>query len=83
MDLLKPHCGTDFPAIKDLLESRETDRRKNSDFRPLNDMFFVNFERATHSYVKMPALYPSYCSHNNAFLKEVLNKKWVSVPTGS
>lgn len=31
----------------------------------------------------MPNLYPHYCSHNNSFLKEILNKKWVSVPTGS
>lgn len=46
-------------------------------------MDFTNVERATHSYVKMPEIYPHYCSNTTNFLKEVLNKKWVSVPRGS
>lgn len=52
-------------------------------FRPLSDMDFSNAERASHSYVKMPEIYPHYCSKDNAISCEVLNKEWISVPRGS
>ena len=66
----------DLVPLKDIVETRETDRRRNSVFRPLNDMDFSNFERATHSYVKMPGIYPHFCSGDNSnnMFKEVLNK---------
>ena len=69
--------------MKDIIETRETDRRKLSDFRPLNDLDFSNYERPSPSYVTMPVLYPNICRGRNTFYKEILNQTWVSVPHGS
>ena len=51
----------DLEAMKDIIESRETDRRKYSVFRPLPDGDFHCLERSTHSYVRMPETYPNTC----------------------
>ena len=55
----------DLEYFKDIIESRETDRRKYSVFRPLADGDFYLLERLTHSYVCMPRTYPNICSGKN------------------
>lgn len=65
------------------METRETDRRRNCPFKPLSEFDYSKYERATHSYVTMPPIYPHFCSGKNPVLDEVLNKEWVSVPRGS
>ena len=72
-----------FDFLKDILETRETERRKISVFKPLNDMNFSNSERATPSYVTFPEYYPIICKFRNEALKKILNDQWVSVPHGS
>ena len=49
-------------CVKDILDARETERRKQSVFRPLNDTNFVNSERPSPSYVATPSRYPIRCS---------------------
>jgi histone deacetylase complex regulatory component SIN3 len=69
--------------LRDILDARETERRKNSDFKPLSDMNFSNFERASPSYVSIPRYYPIRCSGKSNDVKLITNDKWVSVPYGS
>jgi histone deacetylase complex regulatory component SIN3 len=72
--------------FKGVISSTEVSRRKSSPFfKPLNEIDFSNSLRATHSYVKMPEMYPIKCQgkERNPALKRVLNDKWVSVPVGS
>jgi histone deacetylase complex regulatory component SIN3 len=70
-------------CLRDILDSRETERRKNSVFRPLNDMNFSNCERASPSYVTMPLYYPTASSAKPEWIKSITNERWVSVPYGS
>jgi histone deacetylase complex regulatory component SIN3 len=67
------------------VEEVEVPRRKASLFKPLNDIDFSTSLRATHSYVKMPEMYPVDCrgKANSPYLQRILNDKWVSVPSGS
>ena len=75
LEIVKGNFGEeDVIALKDLIESREADRRRSCSFRPLSDMDFSASERATHSYVTMPDIYPHFCSGNNQLSNEVLNK---------
>ena len=78
-----PGGEDDFEYISDILEARETDRRRNSCFRPLIDFDYHSSERATHSYVSMPSSYPTLCSTRVGLSKEILNSKWISIPRGS
>lgn len=70
-------------CVKDIIDARETERRKMSVFRPLNDMNFSNAERASPSYVSIPIYYPIICSGKSNEVKLLTNDKWVSVPYGS
>jgi histone deacetylase complex regulatory component SIN3 len=69
--------------LRDILDARETERRKASDFKPLSDMNFSNFERASPSYVSIPRYYPVRCSGKSSEVRLITNDKWVSVPYGS
>ena len=85
VDLLE-EVGIDkvnFDNIKEILESREHDRRKKSAFKPLGDLNFSNAERPSPSYVNVPPVYPIYCSSKTQAIKALTNDKWVSVPYGS
>lgn len=53
-------------CVRDIIDARETERRKMSVFRPLNDMNFSNAERASPSYVSIPIYYPIICSGKSA-----------------
>jgi histone deacetylase complex regulatory component SIN3 len=69
--------------LRDILDSRENERRKVSCFRPLNDMNFSNYERASPSYVAMPPYYPIRSAGKAEWIKGITNENWVSVPHGS
>lgn len=69
--------------LKDMLESRETDRRKNSFFKPLGDINFSSYERASPSYVTLPFFYPVKSSGKTPEIRAVTNEKWITVPYGS
>ena len=73
----------ELESMIDIVESRESDRRKNSCFKPLIDLDFHNSIRASHSYVATPSSYPTLCSGKNEIHKQILNDKWVSIPRGS
>jgi hypothetical protein len=45
-------------CLKEIIDTREGERRKASFFKPLNDMNFSNYQRASPSYVTMPIYYP-------------------------
>ena len=60
-------------CFRDILDSRETERRKMSVFRPLNDMNFSNCERASPSYVTMPSYYPISSSSKPEWIKAITN----------
>lgn len=47
--------------LKEIVETRETDRRRLSLFKPLNDLDFSHCERPSPSYVAMPNSYPNRC----------------------
>ena len=66
-----------------MIEQRLFSRRKNSQFKPLNDIDFAKHQRFTHSYVEIPKFYPNKGSNFSELSKEVLNTKIVSVPHGS
>lgn len=85
IEFIKKIVGSedDFEYITDILEARETDRRRNSCFRPLIDFDYHNAERGTHSYVSMPKSYPTLCSTKVGLPKDILNSKWISIPRGS
>jgi hypothetical protein len=70
-------------CLKDILETREVERRKKSLFKPLNDMNFSNEIRPSPSYVSMPLYYPIRCSGKTHDSRLLTNDKWVSVPHGS
>lgn len=70
-------------CIKEILETRELDRRKNSVFKPLGDMNFSSHERPSPSYVTIPPYYPIKCSGKNNEIKSLTNDRWISVPYGS
>lgn len=59
------------------------DRRKISFFRPLSDINFSHYERASPSYVTVPFFYPVKCSGKTAESRALTNGKWISVPYGS
>ncbi|EAR93146.2 ubiquitin carboxyl-terminal hydrolase family protein (macronuclear) [Tetrahymena thermophila SB210] len=70
--------------LKDLVECRESSRRKATPyFKPLNDFDFNHHERFTHSYVEMPKFYPKYCSNSTELTRSVLNTSIVTVPQGT
>ena len=69
--------------VKDILDARETERRKQSVFRPLNDTNFTSIERPSPSYVPTPSHYPITCSGKTPFIRALLNDQLVSVPYGS
>lgn len=76
----------DHEFFRQLVQATEISRRKSTPFfKPLNDIDFSKSMRATHSYVKMPEMYPIKCrgKEDNPLLRSVLNDKWVSVPVGS
>jgi len=70
-------------CIRDIMDARETDRRKHSEFKPLNDMNFNNYERASPSYVSIPPTYAVRSSGKSIEVRAITNDKWVSVPYGS
>lgn len=75
-----------FEQFREIIDTRDHDRRKNSNiFKPLTELNFCDSERTTHSYVKLPWLYPTACQGKtaNPELDNILNDKWVIVPVGS
>jgi len=70
-------------GIRETIDTRESDRRRLSVFRPLNDMNFSNAERPSPSYVSLPLYYPIKCSGKTFEISKMTNDKWVSVPYGS
>jgi histone deacetylase complex regulatory component SIN3 len=69
--------------LKEILETRELDRRKTSVFKPLGDINFSTYERASPSYVTIPTYYPIKCSGKTISIRLVTNDRWISVPYGS
>ena len=69
--------------LKEIIETRESDRRRLSQFKPLNDLDFSNCDRPSPSYVLMPSSYPNRCKGKDDFFKQFLNDVYVSVPHGS
>lgn len=69
--------------LKEIIETRESDRRRLSLFKPLNDLDFSNVERPSPSYILMPNSYPNRCKGKTDFFKQFLNDVYVSVPHGS
>ena len=69
--------------LKEIIENRESDRRRLSLFKPLNDLDFSNCERPSPSYVLMPLSYPNKCKGRIGIFKNILNDIYVSVPHGS
>ena len=45
-----------------MINSRETERRRFSVFKPLSDATFEDAERTTFSYIPMPITYPAHSS---------------------
>lgn len=70
-------------CLRDILDTRETERRKVSVFRPLNDLNFNNAERASPSYVVIPPYYSVTSSAKPQWIRSITNESWVSVPIGS
>jgi histone deacetylase complex regulatory component SIN3 len=66
-----------------MVESRAAARRRNSHFRPLSDIDFGSHERLTHSYVRIPRLYPIRGSAFDELSRAHLNTEVVTVPHGS
>ena len=69
--------------LREIFETREVDRRKQSWYKPLGDINFGNTERASPSYVKLPFFYPIECSWKTPEIRAVTNDQWLSVPYGS
>ena len=69
--------------LKEIIETRESDRRRLSLFKPLNDLDFSNCDRPSPSYVLMPNSYPNRCKGRSGIFKTFLNDIYVSVPHGS
>lgn len=78
-----PAFQEDSEGLSYMVNSRETERRKFSSFKPLSDANFEDSERTTFSYIPMPITYPLHCSHRTEEQKKLLNTRWVSVPFGS
>jgi histone deacetylase complex regulatory component SIN3 len=72
-----------FDFLRDVLDTRELDRRKQSIFKPLSDTNFSSYERPSPSYVSTPVTYPTKCSGKTAEIRAITNDKWISVPYGS
>lgn len=70
-------------CLRDILDTRETERRKTSVFRPLNDLNFSNAERASPSYVVIPPYYSVASNAKPVWIRAITNESWVSVPYGS
>ena len=72
-----------YELLRDIIETRELERRKQSMFKPLGDTNFSSYERPSPSYVDTPITYPTRCSGKRGWVRAITNEKWISVPYGS